>query len=236
MSARAFKDFQATIQSVIEETSETKSFILDFGNGHFDFIPGQCVNLTQEVPGHGRVRRAYSIASSPLESEFCLTVKRMEGGLLSTYLCDSVRPGDDLDIRGPHGNFTLEGGAKSVVFIAGGSGIVPFRSMWRYIVHKDLPIEIQLIYASKSPPFVIYRDELESLRDKLHLVYTFTRDGDPFSGYTRRIDKAMLVECVRDFRDKSFYVCGPPAMCNGVVADLVELSVERSGIKTEKYD
>lgn len=230
--------FDATIRRIIDETPETKSFILDAAGGFPQFLPGQFVNLTMEIPDRGRVKRAYSIASSPMDPEFVLTVKRMDDGVLSTYLCGAVRPGDVLPLRGPYGIFTLNESARHVVFVAAGSGIVPFRSMWRYIRQKELDMGITLLYASKSLQYVIYREELESLDTKqVKLVHTFTRNQDPsWRGYSRRIDREMLVECIKDFDGKLFYVCGPPAMCNCVVADLLDLHVERDFIKTEKYD
>src|SRR5262245_56013162 len=121
----------ARLNRIVEETPETKSFLFDLGP--ISFAPGQFVNLTADVTENLRVRRAYSVASSPLEDEFQLTVKRMKDGKLSTFLCDKAAVGDFFDIRGPYGLFTLNQNATQVVFIAAGSGIVPFRSMWRYI-------------------------------------------------------------------------------------------------------
>ena len=228
----------ARLNKIVEETCETKSFLFDFGSNSFTFTPGQFVTVTANITPTSRVRRAYSMASSPLETEFELTVKRMQEGKLSTYLCDKAAVGDLFELRGPFGLFTLQESATQVVFIAAGSGIVPFRSMWRYIVQKPLDMRVTLLYASKSLPYVIYRDELASLpKPQFNVVHTFTRNNDPgWAGYSRRIDSTMLSEVVREFDDKYFYVCGPPAMCSCVVADLQDFGVERARIKTEKYD
>jgi ferredoxin-NADP reductase len=227
----------AVVRSVIDETEETKSLVLEPEAGHLDFVPGQFVNVTVEIPGKGRVRRAYSIASSPLDPDLELTVKKMEGGALSTWLCDAVKPGDVLQIRGPYGIFTLLDDAKDVVFIAAGSGIVPFRSMWRYIDQRRLDTRIALLYASKSLPYVIYRQELEELGQRHPVTHTLTRNTDPnWRGFSRRIDKAMLVDIAGNFSGKLVYVCGPPAMCDCVVGLLQDLNVPKTMIKTEKYD
>jgi ferredoxin-NADP reductase len=162
----------------------------------------------------------------------------MEGGRLSTFLCDKAVVGDVFDIKGPYGLFTLDEDATRAVFIAAGSGIVPFRSMWRYIAQRSLDMHVTLLYASKSVPYIIYREELEALpRSRFNIVHTLTRNDDPaWTGYSRRIDSAMLLEVIRKFDDKYFYVCGPPAMCNCVVLYLQDFGVERARIKTEKYD
>jgi ferredoxin-NADP reductase len=228
----------ARLKKIIEDTCETKSFLFDLGLNSFTFLPGQFVNVTANVTENSRVRRAYSVASSPLDSDFRLTVKRMEGGQLSTFLCDRAAVGDLLDIRGPYGIFTLEENAAEVVFIAAGSGIVPFRSMWRYIAQKPLDTKVTLLYASKSLRYVIYREELAtSAAAHFRVVHTFTRNDDPaWTGYSRRIDPDMLREVIDTFEEKYFYVCGPPAMCSCVVVYLQDFGVERARIKTEKYD
>src|SRR5262245_5415505 len=165
----------ARLDKIVQETCETKSFVFDLGSSALTFIPGQFVNVTANITENFRVRRAYSIASSSLDVEFQLTVKRMENGRLSTFLCDKAAVGDLLDIRGPYGRFTLEPDATKVVFIAAGSGIVPFRSMWRYIAQKPLDIHVTLLYASKSLSHIIYRDELAALpRPRFNVVHTLT--------------------------------------------------------------
>ena len=236
--SRILCDRFVKVQSIFEETPETKSFSLDLANEPFQFLPGQFVNVTAELPDNRRVRRAYSIASSPLEPELLLTVKRMEGGLLSQYLCDAINVGDLLHVRGPHGRFILPENGADVVFIAGGSGIVPFRSMWRYIRQSGSKTTFSLLYSSKSLRYVIYRDELIALREAgYYIVHTFTGTVDSSSmGYKRRIDRDMLVEFAGDFRQKIFYVCGPPAFCDCVTGYLLELKVQCELIKIEKYD
>ncbi len=228
----------AKLEKIVEETPDTKSFFFDLGSDSFSFVPGQFVNMTANIAPSTRVRRAYSIASSPLDSEFQLTVKRMQDGVLSTFLCDHAAVGDVFDLRGPYGVFTLREDLAHVVFIAAGSGIVPFRSMWRYIEQKPLDVKVTLLYASKSGPYIIYRDEIAALSSpRFNVIHSLTRNDDPsWCGYCRRIDSGMLLEVVGKFDDKHFYVCGPPAMCNCVVSCLQDFRVDRARIKTEKYD
>jgi ferredoxin-NADP reductase len=228
----------AKLTTIIEETCETKSFLLDLGDHSFAFTPGQFVNITANINQDSRVRRAYSVASSPWDPAFQLTVKRMENGKLSVFLCDKAAVGDVFDIRGPYGLFTLKEDAAHVVFIAAGSGIVPFRSMWRYIAQKPLDVQVTLLYASRSQAYIIYREELAALPGpRFNVVHTLTRNDDPtWTGYSRRIDSDMLLEVIRNFEGKYFYVCGPPAMCNCVVLYLRDFGVEGGRIKTEKYD
>jgi ferredoxin-NADP reductase len=224
------------IKRIIQETSETKSFCMDIANEPFAFTPGQFVNVTANVTPQNRIRRAYSIASSPLDPEIVLTVKKMEFGRLSKYLCDVVKEGDSLNVRGPYGRFVLDRDTD-LVFIAGGSGVVPFRSMWRFIRQTKSEQKICLLYASKSARHIIYRDELEELAREHRVVHTFTANNDPaWEGYSRRIDADMLKEVIGDFTGKLFYACGPPTLCECVVGILSGFGVEGERIRLEKYD
>jgi ferredoxin-NADP reductase len=226
------------VQHVIEETLETKSFSLDFAGEPIPFLPGQFVNVTAQLQDGQRVRRSYSMASSPRDPEFLLTVKRMQGGLLSNFLCDHVNAGDVLNIRGPYGRFILEDDGRPLVFIAAGSGIVPFRSMWRYIRQTGSTAVFSLLYSSKSLRHVIYHDELSELSQAgYRIVHTITRNDDPsWTGCSRRIDREMLADFVQDFGRSLFYMCGPPDFCDCATQYLTELGVGRDRMRTEKYD
>jgi ferredoxin-NADP reductase len=235
---RNFHDRFMNVRGIIEETPETKSLRIDWTGEPIAFVPGQFFNVTAQLPDEHRVRRAYSIGSSPLDPDLLLTVKKMEGGLLSNFLCDGVHVGDALNIRGPYGRFTLDDNGRPLMWIAAGSGIVPFRSMWRYILQTRSNTNFALLYASKSLQHIIYRDELQRLTEAgYRIAHTLTRNNDPqWRGYSRRIDRDMLVEFVGDFAQPLFYLCGPPEFCNCVAHELADLGVQRDRIKTEKYD
>ena len=100
-------EFEAEIRDIIAETSDTKTLRVD-RPAYFGFVSGQFVNVTLMTPEDGRVRRAYSIASSPLEPHIDLTVRQLPGGLVSKILTDDVSIGDRLNLRGPYGRFVFE--------------------------------------------------------------------------------------------------------------------------------
>jgi ferredoxin-NADP reductase len=228
-------EFDAVVTDIIVETPDTKT--LRFTRpAELTFIPGQFVIVTLRLPGGQRVRRAYSIASSPLEEQLDLTVRRLPDGLVSAILTDQVPVGQPLSLKGPYGRFLLED--KRMMWVAGGSGIVPFRSMWRYIDQKALSTEFVLLYAIRDVEHLIYRLELNAmLQAGRSISYTFTREAPSgWPGLRGRINRNMLQTVVPDFRDTVFYACGPPAMCRSIVCDLAELGVPRDRIRTEEYD
>jgi ferredoxin-NADP reductase len=228
-------EFDSRIESIIQETEDTKTLRLarpaDFG-----FISGQFVNITMNTLLTGRARRAYSIASSPLDPYLDLTVRRVPDGLMSRILTDEITVGDSLNLRGPYGRFILED--RRSVWIAGGSGIVPFRSMWRYIEQTTASIEFTLLYATKSADQIIFRLEIEALsRRRTSIFHTFTEKTPAgWEGFRGRINLPMLSRVVLEPEVPLFYVCGPPRMCDSVSCDLVQLGVPRLNIRTEKYD
>src|SRR5262245_6568508 len=228
-------EFEAEIREIIVETSDTKTLRMN-RPAPFGFVPGQFVNVTLLTQEDGRVRRAYSIASSPLEPRIDLTVRQLPGGLVSKILTEDVRIGERLNLRGPYGRFVFE--ERKLVWIAGGSGIVPFRSMWRYIDETRSRTDFILLYASKSFDQIIYRHELAALLQRgRRILYTFTQEAPAgWDGFIGRIDQRMLTAVVPEFNGPLFYICGPPLMCDDVARHLAEIGVPRLNIRMEKYD
>jgi ferredoxin-NADP reductase len=231
---------EAKVREIFVETPETKTFRLDLEEP-IDFLPGQYVNIRFEFPERGRVQRAYSIDSSPVHKDFVdLTIRKFEDGTVSKYMCDAVRVGDVVPTRGPFGKFvwTPEMGGP-LYLIAAGSGIVPLMCMIRYCddlgIH-DIPIT--LLYSSKSWEYIIHRDQLAEIEDRmpnLDVIHTLTRaPEDSRVRYHRRIDKEMLSNHLPE--GALCYICGPPQMCEDAGKALEELGVPHERIKLEKYD
>ena len=125
-----------------------------------------------------------------------------------------------------------------MMWIAGGSGIVPFRSMWRYIEQQNITPAFRLLYSVKNKADIIYKAELENLRQRTERVfYTFTA-GHPeeLPGFEGRVSIEMLRRLEPDFTDLLFYACGPPAMCDRIASDLQAHGVNRAQIRLERYD
>ena len=237
--AMKIHEHEAELTKIIQETPETKTFRFGITGKEFPFLPGQFVMLTADIPGKGLTTRPLSISSSPLEHGIIdLTVKKIPDGALSSFLFDNARIGGVYKLKGPYGVFTLDETANHVVFIAAGSGIAPFRSMWRYILQKNLDMGVTLIFSSKTKDYIIFRNELEEINNgNIRVIHTITRNDDPsWTGYKRRIDKDLIMESVRNFDGKLFYACGPPLMCESAKKALLELGVPAEKIKLEKYD
>ncbi|MGH9065149.1 MAG: FAD-binding oxidoreductase [Acidimicrobiales bacterium] len=208
------------------------------------FLPGQYYNLRLAVPGRPRpVQRAYSVGSSPFPepSVIDLGVKEVGEGLVSPRLVRDVSPGESLEVRGPAGRFcwTEEDGGP-LLLVGVGSGVVPLMAIIRYGASRGLDVPMALLCSASDFDHALYHEDLARLAETcpwLEVLHSFTRDpGDPRAAHHRRIDAAMLEDALGVGGPRLAYLCGPPAMVDDVTGWLVELGLDPTQIRTEKYD
>ena len=221
---------------LLDETPRVRSIVLDPPDwqGH---LAGQHVDVRLTAEDGYQAQRSYSIASAPEDEHLVLTVERLDDGEVSPYLVDELRPGDELELRGPIGGYFVWEASTGgpLLLVAGGSGVVPFRSMLRHRAAAGSSAPARLLYSSRSLSEVIYREELEGLGADVRL--TLTREQpEGWTGYARRIDAELLAEVGprADVRPRCF-VCGPTAFVEVVAEALVALGHHRALIKTERF-
>ena len=232
----------ATVASVRDETPTVRSFTLDLP-GWAGHRPGQHVDLRLTAEDGYSVERSYSIASEPERAgEIDITVERIEGGEVSPFLHEVVVPGDRLEVRGPIGGYfgweVALGGP--LLLVAGGSGVVPLMAMARHRARTGSAVPARLLFSSRGPDEIIYADELDRLAaagDGFDIVHTLTRRQSPgWTGYSRRIDEAMLAEVLEPLGDATrAYACGPTALVETVANGLVRLGLPPDRIRTERF-
>jgi ferredoxin-NADP reductase len=182
--------------------------------------------------------RSYSIAAAS-DDPVAITVERLDDGEVSPYLTEDVHVGDQLEIRGPVGGYfvweTADGGP--LLLVAGGSGIVPLRAILRQRAHSGSDVPVKLLYSARTLSDLIYRDELDGYRDGVEIVYTLTREApDGWTGYTRRVDSALLAETAWPAgKNPLAYVCGPTNFVETAAGGLVALGYEPGRVKTERF-
>jgi ferredoxin-NADP reductase len=204
---------------------------------------GQHVDVRLTAEDGYQAERSYSIASPPEDQpHVTLTVERLDDGEVSPYLTGELRVGDKLELRGPIGGYFVweahMGGP--LLLVAGGSGIVPLMAMLRHRAAAGSTVPTRLLYSSRSPDEVIYRDELDRLISSttmLEVVETLTRMQPPgWTGYHRRIDTEMLraVAWPPDQHPLAF-ICGPTPFVETAATSLVTLGYDPARIKTERF-
>ena len=227
----------ATVTEIVDETPRVRTIELDVPDwaGH---RAGQHLDVRLTAEDGYRAEREYSIASAPGEP-VAITVERLEDGEVSPYLTDELRPGDQLELRGPVGGYFVWGPEENgpLLLVAGGSGIVPLRAILRHRRLTGSAVPTRLVYSSRTLDDVIYRAELSEPADGVEIFHTLTRAQPPgWTGYSRRVDAALLEDVAwpADRRPLTF-VCGPTSFVETVASALVGLGYPPERVKTERF-
>ena len=221
----------------MDETAKVRTLSLEVPDwaGH---RAGQHLDDRHTADDGYRAERSYSIATAPGEP-VGITVERLDDGEVSPHLTEDVRPGDQIEIRGPIGGFfvwdPVDGGP--LLLLAGGSGVVPLRAILRHRVREESPVPVRLLYSSRTWADVIYRTELEQRTQGVAVTYTLTRAQPAgWMGYGRRVDQQMLTEVAWPATQAPLaYVCGPTSFVESVAAGLVALGYPPDRVKTERF-
>jgi ferredoxin-NADP reductase len=230
----------ATIASIRTETPGVKSFALRLPQW-MRHRAGQHYDVRLTAADGYQAQRSYSIASEPeREGEVELTVERVADGEVSGYLHEVPVVGDQFEVRGPIGGYFVWDTDGPLLLIGGGSGVVPLMAMLRHRKAAGIGVPTRLLYSARTAEELIYRDELAALAadgSGLEVIYTLTR-GAPagWSGYTRRIDAAMLATVAGPLgRAPLVYICGPTLMVEGAANALGEIGIAAARIRTERF-
>jgi ferredoxin-NADP reductase len=228
----------ATAQGVTEETASVRTIELDVADwaGH---QAGQHLDVRLTAEDGYAAERSYSLASAPGEP-VAITVERLEDGEVSPYLTEELRAGDQVEIRGPVGGYFVwpwQEETSPLLLVAGGSGVVPFRSIVRHRAQIGSTTPCRLLYSARSLPEVIYRAELDALGDGVEVIYTLTRQQPPgWTGHSGRVNDALLREVAWPSSQQPIaYVCGPTVFVENVAAALVSLGYPPDRVKTERF-
>ena len=229
----------ATIMSVTRETPTVKSFALDLGGREIGFSAGQWVDLFVTIEGAEAVG-GYSITSSPADQSTIRLAVKHDGSdhPVTNWLHDEAREGDLVEVS-LGGDFTYTPDeAPSIVLIGGGIGMTPLMSIVRTVDEMASLTRLNLVYSASSPDELLFRREIESIaarNDRIRCVFTVTRVApDTWGGHTGRVDVEMLRSEGIDL-GALFFVCGPPAMIQDVVAMLAALGVPGERIRYEQW-
>jgi CDP-4-dehydro-6-deoxyglucose reductase len=236
--------FDARLVRARPLSSSVRELVFERADGApFVFDPGQWVSLVLPLP-EGELRRAYSIASAPDGSpRFELAVTHVRTGPGSTYL-HTLEPGATLRAVGPQGFFTrpLESAGPSL-FVATGTGVVPFRSMIRAAIAAGSKAPVWLLFGVRHEEDILWREELEALAagaPHVRVEVTLSQPGGGWKGrrgYVQAHVEELWVELSRVCATPHAYVCGLEKMV-GSVRDVLrkQLGAARQQVHSERYD
>ncbi len=208
----------------------------EFRAGQFCFLNLKNIGLQDERG----LRRHLSIASPPHEKELLFATKISGSAFKQTLLKMPLR--SSITIEPPLGTFTLpEETANPVIFLAGGIGITPFRSMVRHIANAHTNHTITLFYSNRVPEEAVFLDELQSIADtheNISVVPTMTRvdsSSTTWSGLTGRLSSSMIQEGCKEWRDAVYFIAGPPKMSDSMKELLEDMDIQPDRIRIERF-
>jgi NAD(P)H-flavin reductase len=237
MNENPYQPWLATIDNIKAEAGgqrAIKTFRLNFNDDkikkNFSFLPGQCAMVS--LLGQGECM--FAISSSPTKKEY-IEVSVMRHGKVTKSLHET-EPGDILGVRGPYGNnFDVEGWKhKNLVFIGGGIGQAPLRSLINYVVdNRNDYGNLDIIYGARSSSDICYKDEFEELEKRkdvnVHLSIDVAEDGwDKFVGFV----PDNLLKVKPSPKNSIAITCGPPIMIKFVIQNLLKLGFSEDQIYT----
>lgn len=235
------------MKSVQQETHESVSLVLDIPDHlkpGFAYQPGQHLTLRAMIGGND-VRRSYSLCSSPLENEWRVAIKKVAGGVFSTWANETLRPGDLIDVMPPMGHFSVDTAPtnrKHYVGIAAGSGITPVLSILKTVLASEPGSRFTLLYGNKNRLSIMFRETLESLKnkylDRLSITHILSREMTDSALNHGRINAAKCSEVfgkVADIHADAFFICGPGTMIFTVRDYLLQQGVEEKKIHFELF-
>ncbi len=208
----------------------------------YAFIPGQYVILHREEDP--QTKRCYSICNTAAEEGIQIGVKRVEGGRLSPYLVDDLQVGDRLSVSRPEGSFRLHTDsllAQSYVFIAGGSGITPIRSMIDHVLAHEPRSKVILIYGNKQQESIIFRDYFDSISEKqrVKIIHCLDAPSAEWKGEQGLLTVEKITSLVQHHVEvpqrAHFYICGPGAMMDNGVNALSSIGVKKDHVHLEYF-
>jgi ferredoxin-NADP reductase len=227
----------ATVATTADETDSVRTITLDLPDwpGH---QAGQHLDVRLTAEDGYSAERSYSIASADGEP-VAITVERLDDGEVSPYLTRELRPGDQMNVRGPIGNWFTWGphDGGPLLLIAGGSGVVPLRAILRRRQRSGSAVPARLLYSSRSIQDVIYRNELDQYRGNAEVWYTLTRRQPPgWGGFAGRVDDVMLARIAWPASQRPLaFICGPTPFVEAVAELLVARHYPESRVKTERF-
>lgn len=235
------------IREVRKETPDCVSVAFDIPEellNDFSFSQGQSLTMRTMINGE-EVRRTYSICSSPLDKEWRVAIKKVEGGLFSSFANDRLKKGDTLEVMQPVGKFYTEldkSNHKHYVAFAAGSGITPVLSLIKTTLATEPHSLFTLVYGNRNRQSIIFFEELEALKNKymehFNLIHVLSRERTDSTLNFGRIDieKLQQLDKLIDYPSgDEFFLCGPEEMIFAIKAFLEAKGIDKKKIHFELF-
>lgn len=231
-------DIQKTIRDAVVVTLQPEN------GADFAFVPGQYLTLRRDFDGE-ELRRSYSICSGRDDKSLQIGIKKVEGGAFSTWANTDLEIGNVVDAMLPMGNFYAEDANDSphLLAFAAGSGITPILSILRTSLENDTATRATLVYANRNPNTVMFREELEDLKnsyiERMNIVHILSDESQEIDLFRGRIDIEKCAALFKQWIDintiTTAYICGPEQMMQSVATSLEQHGLPKDKIRFELF-
>jgi ferredoxin-NADP reductase len=229
--------FETIIQNIIQRTPSVKSFQIALPQP-VAFKAGQFMMATIRVDGK-EDSKYFTVSSPPTEKKFIEFTKRITQSPFSQTL-DQMKPGDWVKVSIPMGLFTLERADGKIAFLSGGIGITPIRSMCQFAADMKMDRDIVLLYGNHDQTDIPFQDEFENMKKvlpRLRVVHVLDAPKEGWQGHTGYMTKEIIAQEIPDFAGRTFFVCGPPKMVEGLTRILTDdLQLSKKQVIIENFD
>ena len=235
-----------TVTNVRKTTRDAVEVTFDLpDSGEFSFIQGQYLTFRREFEGT-EIRRSYSICAGAHESCLKVGIKRVEGGVFSTWANEELAPGMVVESMPPMGSFHAPispDARKHYLCFAAGSGITPVLSILKTVLAKEPMSRFTLVYANRAPQTIMFREKIEDLKnehlDRLSVIHMLSSGATDIELFRGRLDEAKCAELFNTLIDigsvDMSFICGPEPMMLSISSALKDHGLDGNQIKFELF-
>ena len=233
------------VKDINKQTADSVTIVFEQPEEKIEYKAGQYITCICDLEDKEE-RRAYSLSTSPYMNEpLSITIKKEDGGKVSNYFYDHLKPGDELKIIQPMGNFTTafnEDNQRHLIMIGGGSGITPLMSLITSALEIEKHSFITLIYGNRNEDTIIFKDKLSELEDKypdrIKVHHVLSRPSSNWRGIKGRLDPETLNNIMKEspeYYQTEFFLCGPRGLMQMVEDTLKDNEVSDDHIHKESF-
>lgn len=235
--------FEATVAEIIDYTYDIKGILFKLAEGEtIDFLAGQYVQL--ETAPYAQIKqkvsRAYSISSKPeLQNALQLIIRYVPEGICTTWVHQHLKPGDKVYFTGPYGDFFLRDTDADIIYVAGGSGKAPIKSMLEHLAETGCNRKMTYFFGARTKKDLYLTDEMTAF-EKVFPDFSYVpvlsapEPGCDWNGKTGFV-MPYFKEVIRDPKNTEAYLCGSPGMINAVTKALMENGIPKEKIYYDSF-
>ena len=236
------------IQDIYKETKDCSVVTFDIPDDlkiNFKYNQGQYLTLKAIIDDQ-EVRRSYSLCSSPIDNKWQVAIKKINGGLFSTFVNDNLKTGDLIDVMPPNGKFFTpinSEKAKNYIFFAAGSGITPILSIIKTHLAAEPKATFKLFYLNRTVKSIVFKEEIEQLKNKhfgrLEIFHFLTKEFRNIELLNGRFTSEKLKTLTKSIIDipntDECFICGPEEMIFLIKDELVAAGLDKDKIHFELF-